>query len=131
MSQDSNSARANKPQESSDRRCNKAQRDCNAKKGCVKLRRGSFKSADLQVSPFKLANPPHSTYNKYNVEQQLEVGEQAVYAEHNKHNCIIAGEVTQVIIHSRLDLTEVGRFGKSLEIEEFRDGFEVGESGSD
>lgn len=69
-----------------------------------------------------------TTAHKDHVEQQHQVGQQAVDAEHHKDDGIVAREVGQVVIDSALGFTEVGRLGKALDIEELGNGAQVGEA---
>ena len=59
------------------------------------------------------------------IKEKPEVREQAVDTEHREDDGIIAREVSQVVVDSRLDLGEVRWLGQSLEVEELGDRLEV------
>ena len=46
--------------------------------------------SNVKISSVKLANTPHATNDKDDVQKEPFVGEQAVDAEHSKDNSIVA-----------------------------------------
>ena len=94
----------------------------------VQLRRSSTESANLQIATSQSANDPHADCHKDYIKQKPGVGEKGIDRQHDKDDGIVAGEVSQVVVDSCLDISKVSWLRQSLEVEELSDGFEVGES---
>lgn len=93
----------------------------------IRISTGEGQLTELQLSAFKPSNTPHSSHHQANHKHQQEVGEQAVDAEHDKDDGIIAREVGQIVVDTALDLAKVLGLAEALEVEKLRDGPEVAE----
>jgi len=131
MPENADARRTNQPQDSADWRSPNAQRHSDNQKTSVKLGGGSAREADVEIGASQLADAEHSTDDEGDDEQQQQVGQQAVDAEHDEDDGIVAAEVGEVVVDAGLDLAEVLRLGQALEVEEFADGLEVGEAAAD
>lgn len=131
MSEDANARCANQPQNSADGRRPDTERNSNNQKTSVQLRRSSASEPNVEIGTLKLGDTEHAANNEYNDEKQEQVCEQAVNAEHNEDDGIVAAEVGQVVVDASLDLAEVLRLGETLEVEEFADGLQVGETAAE
>lgn len=90
--------------------------------------RGGAPATQLQVVTLELSDTEHAPYDQDDDEEQHQIGEQAVYAEHDEDGGIVAGEVAQVVVDTALDLTKVGWLRDALDVEELGDGAQIGES---
>lgn len=88
---------------------------------------GGAEGTDLEITAVKLADEEHACNDEDDVEQQQPVGEQRVDAEHEEDDAVVAREVGEVVVPSRLDLAKVARLGEALHVEELADGAQVGE----
>lgn len=88
-------------------------------------------ATDLEIVALQLADAVHAPHDEADDEEQHQVGEQAVDAEHDEDGRIVAREVAQVVVDPALRLAEVCGFGDALEIEELRDGAQVGKARGD
>lgn len=131
MAENGDAGGANQPQKCGDGRSNESPRHCNADQASVKLGSGGTEGAYDQIVSTQLADSPHATGDKNDVEEKPQVGEQAVDTEHDENNGIVGGEVGEIVIDATLDLDEVVGLGKSLDVQEFGDGFDVGKSRGD
>ena len=86
------------------------------------------RETNIQISSLKLADAEHTTYDQDDDKQQEQVREQAVDAEHDEDDGIVAAEVRQVVVDSGLHIAEVSGLRESLEVEELRERLEVGEA---
>ena len=127
MTQDSDTRGSDKPEHGGEGRSPQAEGDRNDEESCVELRGGSTPAAELEVVALELADTKHANNKEAYDEEQQQVGEKAVDAEHGKDGGVVAREVSQVEIDSALDFAEVGRLGDALNIEELGDGPQVGE----
>ena len=84
---------------------------------------------DVEVLSLKLADNPHAAHNEHDDKEEGHVGDQAVDAQHDKQHCVVAREVSKVVVHPGLYLREVYWLGQSLDIEKLGDGSQVGEPG--
>ena len=131
VAEDDHAASTDQPQRRGQRRCDDSYRDRNAVQRRVELRGCEALLAELQVAAVEFANDIVPADNEHDVEEQIEVGEQRIDGEHDKHGRVVAGEVAQVVVDTRLHLAKVGRLRDALEVEELADGAEVGESRGD
>lgn len=129
MSENGDSRSADKPQKGRNRRSKETERDGNDQEAGVELRGCNTCISELKVSSLKPSNTPHATNDQEDDEQEQEVGEKRVDAEHHKQDSIVAGEVSEIVVDSALNFAKVLRLRESLDIEEFSKGFEVGEPG--
>lgn len=128
VAKNDHTAGANEPHDGAEGRRNQADRDGNDVQTGVQLGGGEAGLADLEVLTVKLADEEHAEDDKDDVEEKPGVGEQSVDAEHGKYDGIVAGEVAEVVVDTRLGFGEVLRLGHPLEVEELRNGPEVGKS---
>ncbi|GMF80217.1 unnamed protein product [Aspergillus oryzae] len=66
--------------------------------------------------------------NQDDHEKQHKVRQQAVDAEHREDRGIVARKVRQVVVHTALNLAEVGRLGDPFDVKKLGNGPEVGET---
>jgi hypothetical protein len=128
MSNDANARCADQPQDGADRRSPDTQRNGNDQKTSVELRGGCAGEPNVEIRALELADSEHATDYEHNDEEQEQVREQAVDAEHDEDDSIIAAKVGQVVVDASLDLAKVLRFGHAFEVEELADGLEVGKA---
>lgn len=83
---------------------------CNDEKTSVELRHARTRETNVQIPTLELANSVHSSNDQHQREEEGEIREQAVDAEHNKDGGIVGGEVGEVVVDAVLDLAEVCRF---------------------
>lgn len=121
MAQDRDTGSTDEPENSSEGRGPETKRDGDAEQTSVELRCSGAQAADLQVCALELANAIHAANDEEDDEQEQEVGEEAVDAEHDEDDGIIAGEVAQVVVDPALDFGEIGRLGDALKVEELGD----------
>lgn len=76
----------------------------------------------------ELSDAVKTTSDQDDDKEQQGVGQQAVDAEHHKDGGIVAGEVGQIVVHTALDLAEMGGFGDTLDVQEFGDRAQVGKA---
>lgn len=131
MAENGDAGGANQPQKGGDGRSNESPRHRNADQASVKLGSGGTEGAYDEIISAQLADSPHATRDKNDVEEKPQVGEQAVDTEHDKNDGIVGGEVGEIVVDATLDLSEVVRLGKSLDVQKFGDGFDVGKSRGD
>lgn len=81
--------------------------------------------ADLKVLAVELSDEIHAENDEDDIEQEPRVGEEGVNAEHDKDNGIVAREVAQVVVDTRLDLSEVLGLRHALDVEKLRDRAQV------
>lgn len=128
MAQDGDTGGSDEPENGGEGRGPQTERDRNDEKSSVELRGGCAHAAELEVVAFELADAEHATHKEDYDEQQQQVGEKAVDAEHGKDGGVVAREVSQVVVHPALDLTKVGGLGDAFDIEELGDGAQVCEA---
>lgn len=128
MTQNSDAAGTDEPEDGGEWRGNEAQRNGDADERGVELGGGGSEGADLEIRTLQLANSPHSSDDEEDDEQQREVGDQAVDGQHDENDGIVAGEVAEVVVDAALDLAKVLGLGDALDVEELGDGLEVGEA---
>lgn len=131
MAQDGDTRGADQPEDGAKRRGPQAERDRNDEEGSVELRGSSAPAGNLEVIAFELADAEHAADDEANDEEQQQVCEQAVDAEHDEDGGIVAGEVAEIVVDSALHLAEVGRLGDALDVEELGDGPQIGEARRD
>lgn len=95
------------------------------------MRSSCAEGRELEIIALELADAEHSADNEADDEEQEQVCQQAVDAEHDKNSGIVAGEVAQVVVYTALDFTKVGGLGNALDIEELGDGPQVGKARGD
>lgn len=128
MANDDDEAGTNEPGNSSKGRRDKTDGDGNDVETGVELRGGGAESADLEIAAVELANDKHARGDKDDVEQKPPVGQEGVDAQHDKDDGIVAGEVAEVVVDTRLHLAKVLRLGEALDVKELGDGAQVGEA---
>ena len=131
MSNNANARCADQPQDSADGRRPDTKGNCNNQKTSVELRRSCAGKSNIEVGALELADAEHAANDEYNDEEQEQVCKQAVNAEHDEDDGIVAAEVGQVVVDASLDLAEVLRLGETLEVEELADGLQVGEAAAE
>lgn len=129
MAQDGDTRSSNEPKHGGEGRSQEAEGHGDAEQGGVELRGGSAPAPDLEVVALQFADTVHATNDEEDEEEQLQVGEQAVDAEHDEDDGIVAGEVAQVVVEPALHGAEVFRLGDALDVEELGDGPQVGKTG--
>lgn len=82
----------------------------------------------VQITTLQFPDSEKTTGDDDDNEQEKRVGQQAVDAEHDKHDGIVAREVGQVVVDTALDLAEVGRLGQTLKVEELGNWTQVGKA---
>lgn len=128
VAEDADTRGANKPKCGSQRIGDEAERHSNADQSRVELGNGSTCETHIKIASFQFPNPIHPSNHQENNEEKEPVCEESVKSQHGEDHHIVAGEVAEVIVDSRLGFREVGRLGDSLEVEKLAEGFEVGES---
>ena len=118
----------NKPGNSSKRRGDKTDGNSNNIETGVELRGGGAERADLEVAAVKLADDEHAGGNEDDIKQKPPVGQEGVDAKHDKDDGIVAGEVAEVVVDTRLHVTKVLWLGEALDVEELGDRAQVGEA---
>jgi hypothetical protein len=131
VSDDDDAGSSDEPEHGSEGRGPQTDRNGNDEQCRVELGRGSAPAADLQVVSVKFANGEHASDYEADVEEQRQVGEQAIDAEHGEDSGIVAGEVAQVVIDAALGLAKAGRLRDALDVEELANGTQVGKAGGD
>ena len=131
MSNNANARCANQPQDSADRRRPDTKGNCNNQKTSVELRRSCAGESNIEVSALELADAEHAADDEDNDEEQEQVCKQAVNAEHDEEDGIVAAEVGQVVVDTGLNLAKVLRLRQALEVEKLADGLEVGEAAAE
>lgn len=130
VAKDGHTGSTNQPQDGRDGGCQEAHGHRDTEQGRVQLGSVETPEAQVQVATVQLANSPETGADEDNEEHQSPVGQQAVDAEHDKDDGIVAREVAEVVVDATLDFTKVGGLGQALEVKEFRDRAQVGESGA-
>lgn len=128
MTENGHASSTNQPEQGREWRGNQTQGNGDDEQTRVQLRRRGAESANFEIAAVQASDEPHADNNEDDVEEQEPVGEESVQAQHAKDDGVVAGEVAEVVVDTRLHLTEVGRLGESLEVEELGDGSQVGES---
>jgi len=82
---------------------------------------------DLEVATIELANHPHTNGDEDNGEEESRVGQERVDAKHDEYDSIVAREVAEIVVNTRLHLGKITRLRQTLEVEELGDGTQVGE----
>ena len=85
--------------------------------------------SDVEVLSLKLPDTPHAAHDEHDDKEEGRVGDQAVDAQHDKQYCVVAREVSKVVVHSGLYLSKVCGLGQSLDVEKLGDWSQVGEPG--
>lgn len=128
VAEDDHARSTNEPEQRRERRGVQAQGHRDDEKTGPQLGCGGLERADLEITTVELANEEHARNNKDDVEKQQPVGQQSVDAEHQEDDAVVAGEVGEVVVPSRLDLAKVGGLGEALHVEELADRTQVGEA---
>lgn len=131
VTEDGHATGTNQPQDGGEGRCNESDRHGEHNQTRVELRGRCVNGTNVEIAPTELANGPHAAHDEDNVKEQPKVGDEAVDAEHGKEDGIVAGEVAEIIVDTRLDLAKVLRLRHALQIKEFRQWFEIGEAGAE
>lgn len=121
----------NQPEHRGDRGGPNTQGNRNDEQTSVELRSVKTSETQFQITAFQFPNTVETTGDEDYDEEEQEVGQQAVDAEHDEDDGIVAGEVGQVVVHTTLNFTEVSGLGETLHVEEFGDRTEVGEPRTD
>lgn len=128
VAKNDNAAGANQPHDGAERRGDQANRDRNDVQTSVQLGGCKAGLANFEVLAVELPNDVHAENNEDEVEQKPGVGEEGVDAEHHEDDGIVAGEVTQIVVDTRLDLSKVLGLRHPLDVEELGDRAEVGKT---
>lgn len=128
MAQDGDAAGPDEPEHRGEGRGDDHEGNADDEETSVKLAGRELGEAKVQISAAQLADPPHATNDEEYDEEQREVGQQRVDAEHDEDSGIVAAEVAKVVVDARLDLAEVLGLAEALDVEELRDGLQVRES---
>lgn len=128
MTQDGDSRSSNEPKSSRERVGNDCEWDGQNDESSIELCRGGTEETNIKVTTLELADTVHATDDKKNNKGKKPVGEQSIDTQHDKEDGIVASKVAQVVVDSVLDLTEVLRLGKSLQVEELGQWLQVGEA---
>lgn len=128
VAKNDHTAGANEPHDGAEGRRDQTNRDGNDVQTGVQLRGGEAGLADLEILAVELADEEHAEDDEDDVEKKPGVGQQGVDAEHGKDHGIVAGEVTEIVVDTRLGFGEVLGLRQPLEVEELGNGPEVGES---
>ena len=128
VTEDGHTSRSNQPEHGRDGRSPDAQRNRDDQQTGVELGRVKASDAEIQIATFELPDTVETTGHQDDDEEQHGVGQQAVDAQHHKHDGIVAGEVRQVVVDAALDLAKVGWLGQTLQVEELGHRTEVGET---
>ena len=128
VTKDSHTSGTNQPQHGCKGGSPQSKRDSHDEKSSVKLRSRRAEEANVQVAALELADAVGATDDKEDDEEQGEVRDEGVDAQHDEHAEIVCREVAQVVVDARLGLGEVCRFGEALDVEELGDGTQVREA---
>lgn len=128
MAKDDNAAGANQPHDGAERRGNKTDRDRDDVQTGIQLGGCEASLSDFEVLAVEPANDVHADNNEDDVEQEPGVGKEGVDAEHREDDSIVAGEVAQVVVDARLDLSEVLWLRHALDVEELRNRAKIGKT---
>lgn len=131
MAKNGDAGGSDQPESSGERVCDYTNRDCYTQHGGVELSCGSTEETNIEIAALELADSPHATNYEDDVEEQKQVGEQSVDAEHDEKDGIIAGEIAEVVIDAVLDFAKVLRFRETLEVKKFANGFQIGKAAGD
>jgi hypothetical protein len=118
MAQDGDARGSNEPEDSRKGRSPETERHSDDQQNSVELRSRGAPASDLEVVALKLANAIHAADDKEDDEEEHQVREQAVDAEHDEHDGIVAGEVSQIVVDSALHFAKVGGLRDALQVEE-------------
>ena len=128
VADDDHAARADQPHHGAKNPSEQCDGDGDDVETRVQLHRRETVLAELQVAALELADQEHAEGDEDDVEKQPEVGEQAVDAEHGEDDGVVAREVAEVVVDTRLHLAEVGGLADALDVEELGDGPQVREA---
>lgn len=128
MAKNDYAAGADQPHDGADGRRNQAHRNGDDIETRVELGGGNAGLTNLEICAVESSNQVHAGDNEDNVEEEPGVGEEGIDAKHHKDDGIVAGEVAQVVVDARLGLSEIGRLGHALDVEELRDRAEIREA---
>lgn len=118
----------NQPHHEAEDAGNQGDWDRNDPKAGIKLHCREALGAKLEILTVKLANDEHAHGDKDDVEQDQGLGEEAVDAEHQEDDGIVAREVAEVVVDTRLHLDKVLGLVHTLDVEELGEGLEVGKA---
>jgi hypothetical protein len=128
MAENGDTGGSDEPEHGGEGRCPQTEGNCDDKQPRVELRGAGAHAAKLQVVALELADAEHAANDEADNEEQQQIGQETVYAEHGEHSCVVAREVAQVVVDPALDLAKVGGLGDALDVEELGDGPQVGEA---
>lgn len=128
MTESSHASSTNQPEGKCDRRCPETERNSNDEQSRVELRGTCAKESDVKIATAEFANSVHTAGDQDNDEQKNGVREKTVDAQHEEDCEVVAGEVGEVVVDTALHFAKVRRFGDTLNVEELRDGLEVGKT---
>lgn len=130
VAEDGDSRGTDQPEDRRDRGGPDTQRHGHDQQPGIELGGVEASNPQFQVAPFQLPDAVQTSGDQDDDKEQDRVREQAVDAQHHKDHGIVAREVGQVVVHATLDLAEIGRLGKTFEIQEFGNRAEVGKAGA-
>jgi len=125
---DGHARSADQPQDGGDGARPDAERHGDNEQAGVELGGGGAEDANVEVSTLELRDREHAADDEDNDEEEQEVGEEGVDAEHNEDDRVVAAEVGEVVVDPVLDFGEVAGLGEGLDVQEFRERLEVGEA---
>lgn len=128
VANDDNAASAEQPENRAESWGNETQDGDGNNQGSVALRARGAKGSDNEILSIELAEKPETREQEDDVEEQKRAGNQGVDAQDEEAGSVVAREVAQVVVDTRLHLGEVGRLREALEVAELADGPQVGEA---
>jgi hypothetical protein len=131
VADDDHAVSANEPQDCAPRRRIESNRNSNDVQPRVELRRREAVLADLKVAAVELSNHPHANSDEDDGEEKSKVREECVDAQHDEDDGIVAREVAEIVVNTRLHLSEITRLRQALDVEELGDRPQVGEPGAE
>jgi len=127
----SDAGSTNQPQKGCQGGCKEEDRNGDDANGGVELGAGGAPAANLEIIALQLTDAVHTGNDEADDEEEDGVHDQAVDAEHNKDDGIVARKVAQVVVDAALYLAEVGGLGDALDVEELSNGPQVGKPRGD
>lgn len=128
MTKNGDTGGSNQPEHGGKGRCPQTEGYRDDEQSRIELGSARAHATELQVVALELADTEHTANDEDDIEQEQQISQETVYAEHSEHGCVVAREVSQVVVDPALGLAEVGGLGDSLDIEELGDGSQVRKS---
>lgn len=118
MAKNRHSAGSDEPEDGADRVRDECKGNGYDQQAGVQLSSCRAEEADVKIAAVEFAYAPHASDDEDNDEEEGEVVEQRVDAEHDEDGGIVAAEVAQVVVDPALGLAEVCWLRDALEVEE-------------